>query len=258
MQPSATSGPPPGEAQPVLELTIIIPALNESRNVVTVVEESVAELARQQLDGRFEMILVDDGSTDDTGALMDELAKRFSQVTVIHHRTNLGFGAAQLSGFARARGRFVTLLPSDGEIGVEQAINLYRGIGDAELMVSERQADSVEIQKQVRPAFRGVLSFGNRLLTRLILGFDLTGMEGIYVVRRDVLSSLDLSSKSGFLVPELIAKCHWRGYQIRRGVQRYYRTRLSGVSKVTNLRTVIKSFRDMIRLRLSMTFGRKK
>jgi len=84
------------------ELTIVVPALNEARRLAITVEE-VIQAAQRHLSA-FEVIIVNDGSTDGTGDVADALAARYPWVTVIHHSTNLGVGAAYHAALRLARG----------------------------------------------------------------------------------------------------------------------------------------------------------
>src|SRR5215831_16251583 len=96
-------------------LSIIVPAYNESRALEGVVAN--IEAAAGTLDG-YEVVLVDDGSTDDTGQIADELALTHPNVRVIHHSPNRGFAAAYASGLAKARLAYVTFLPGDNEVAL--------------------------------------------------------------------------------------------------------------------------------------------
>src|SRR4051812_18534567 len=82
------------------QLTYFFPAHNEEANLRGLVEEALETLPG--LAERFEVVIVDDGSRDDTARIADELAGAYGQVRAVHHPTNLGYGAALRSGFAAA------------------------------------------------------------------------------------------------------------------------------------------------------------
>src|SRR5262245_33478998 len=92
-------------------LTVIVPAWNEEKRLTTTVVEA-ATAARRHLRA-FEIIIVNDGSTDRTAAVADSLAARFPFVSVVHHTENLGVGAAYHTGLSLARYRYLTLVPGD-------------------------------------------------------------------------------------------------------------------------------------------------
>src|SRR5690349_2779367 len=86
-------------ATAVTELSVFFPAFNEEGNIVTTVERAAAALDPLGLDA-LELVVVDDGSTDATGRLADELALADPRVRVVHHPRNQGYGAALKTGFA--------------------------------------------------------------------------------------------------------------------------------------------------------------
>ena len=236
-------------------LSIVIPAFNEGKNVETVVAHTAATLDGDGLRGLYELVIVDDGSRDDTGAIADELARRNTFVRVVHHDVNRGFGAAQISGIRAARGEWVPVLPGDGEVRAEQALRLYHAIGDADLGLSERRSETAAVAEAVRPLHRRILTWGGNLLLRVVFGFDLTGMEGIYLVRRDRVQALPLTASTGYVSMEIVLHSRRERWTVRRSVI-YISPRISGSSKVANLRTVARVALDMLALRVRTTFRR--
>ena len=83
-----------------ISLSVFFPCHNERENVPLIVEKAIAVL--EGICGDWEVIVVDDGSIDGTGEIADELAKKYERIRVVHHPTNLGYGAALQSGFKAA------------------------------------------------------------------------------------------------------------------------------------------------------------
>jgi dolichol-phosphate mannosyltransferase len=106
---AATAGPVTGARLP--ELSYFFPAHNEAANLRGLVAEALGTLPG--LADRFEILIVDDGSRDETPQIADELAAAHPEVRAVHHPTNLGYGAALRSGFAAAR--HDTLAFTDGD-----------------------------------------------------------------------------------------------------------------------------------------------
>lgn len=222
-------------------LSIVVPAFNEGENITPVVHEIVATLAANPWVGPYEVVLVDDGSRDDTGVVMDRLKQEYPQLSVWHHETNRGFGAALRTGFTRSRGKAVSFITADGEIGVDQALRLYKEIGDHDLLLSGRE--------RTVGADRKILTWGVDLMMRLILGFWHDGSVGIYIVRGDVLRSIPLYSDTGLANLEVILYCQDRKLKVGKSGVTRARPRLSGQSKVTNLPTILRTLWEMWRLR---------
>jgi glycosyltransferase involved in cell wall biosynthesis len=222
-----------------LRLTVVIPAYNEAENIPPVVDETLRLLEAGLGAGAYEIVLVDDGSTDGTGAIMERFAS--PAVRVLHHPQNRGFGAALRTGYAAARGEFVTLISGDGEISVDQPLALMAEMGTAELIISKR----------VRPADASRTLFSTLFgwLTRLLTGFDAAEMSGIYVIRRDILQAMPLVSATGVVNFEVVIRASRRGCTIGSGWTTV-RPRLSGASKVTNLRTMWRIAVELLKLRV--------
>ena len=122
-------------------LTIVIPAFNEAENVRPVVAMTMRTLDEHPAAGPYEVILINDGSTDGTAAAMAAVSGGDSRIRVLTHDRNRGFGAALMTGYRASTGRYVTLLSADGEIGADQVLALYDRIGDRDLVLSRRERD---------------------------------------------------------------------------------------------------------------------
>ncbi len=227
------------EAPPAL--SIVIPAYNEAANVAPLVDETVQVLTKEWR-GSYELVLVDDGSTDGTADAMKSLAAKYPTVRFLQHPENRGLGGALQTAYAQVRGDYVSFIPGDGQVGVGEVIKLQGAMGTADLIVS--------IRERTVPFHRNLLSWGMRTLMRIMLGFDPTGMEGVYVIRQAALRRLRLRSRTGLLNFEIPMRCYNARLEVKRGVSIDTRPRLSGSSKVTNLRTIAKVFYELFKLRL--------
>jgi len=108
-----------------VSLSIIVPALNEEKTVRAVVENTIAACDENNVD--WEIILVDDGSTDSTGEIARELAKKNNQVVVITHPRPKGIGCCFRQGVKRSAKEIVIWLPADGENDIEELLK-YAGM----------------------------------------------------------------------------------------------------------------------------------
>ena len=227
-----------------LHLSVVIPAFNEEQNVVPVLEETVRTLSAESEIGPFEIVVVNDGSRDGTGARAEEFAVQRPQIRVLHHSENRGIGAALKTGYAAARGQWVVATCADGEVPVSDVIDLMKLTPGMDLVVSARQ-------RQPGSGKRQLFSRVYHKLTNLLVGFDLSGMEGIYVVRRDVLNDLELTSNTPLLNLEIIMQCVSRGCRIARG-EMHVLPRLSGQSKMATWRSILKVILETLKLRLML------
>lgn len=223
-------------------LSVVIPAFNEADNLEPVVRETLGALTRDPLTPSFELIVVNDGSTDGTAAVADRLASAHANVVAVHHPVNRGFGAALKTGFAATRGRYVSFISADGEVAPDQVTGLLRDIGDAGMILGRRERDVT--------AYREVVTFSMNVLMWLLLGF-VPKAAGIYVVRGDLVRRMTLRSDTGLVNLEIQLYCREWGFPIAWGVT-HVRPRLSGESKVLNARTMFRTFLEMAKLRLEL------
>ncbi len=223
-------------------LTVVVPAFNEAENIGPVVEELLQALDAAPAVDSFELVIVDDGSSDRTGDAAEALAASNAAIRVMRHPQNRGFGAALRTGFSASRGRYVTLTTSDGEIDPRQVLDLFAAMGDADMMLGLRE--------RTVTTYRHVLTFGLNVLMRIILGF-VPPPTTVFIVRGDLLRRMDLRSDTGLANLEVQMHCRMWGSRIATGPTQV-RPRLSGESKVTNLRTMVKTFWEMAKLRRAL------
>jgi len=231
-----------------IELSIVIPAFNEAENIPIVIRDTVATLDASRLKGRYELLLINDGSTDATPGIVDEMARQYSCVRAFHHEGNKGLGEGLKTGYRNSRGAYLTFIGADGEIEVDQVLRLYDGIGDADMMTSTRLGYATNNAIQQRSFYRGLLSWGFRLCIRVILGCNAEKLTGIYLVRGPIVRSLPLHSKTSLINLEIYLHCLYSGAKMAHGTITL-KPRISGVSKVANASGAWKQLWEMIKLR---------
>jgi dolichol-phosphate mannosyltransferase len=125
---------------PDKQLTIVIPALNEQEKIAETIE-GVLPLARDLLDD-FEIILINDGSTDNTGAIMDRFAAEEPQILVVHHAERMGVGAGFKAALQRAKFNAITLIPGDHAFKNEGIARMFKAAGAADIVITYRDNQS--------------------------------------------------------------------------------------------------------------------
>ena len=153
------------------QISFIVPALNEDNNIEQVVAQiSTASAGRVS---ECEIILIDDGSTDRTGQLMDEMARRDPRIRVVHNEKNLGLGLTYRKGVALARLEYVMGIWGDNIMPTESLVSIIERAGEADVgrdggvdeRVERREADRREHRTHVRvggPDVAGNERIGNR------------------------------------------------------------------------------------------------
>jgi glycosyltransferase involved in cell wall biosynthesis len=220
-------------------ITAVVMAYNEAESLEHVVREIAAELERAG--GPHEILIVDDGSTDGTAEIADRLSA-MPHVRVTHHHPNQGLGGVYRTGFAEARGDFVTFYPADGQFPATIITQMLPLMADADMVLGFLpNRDSSVLAK--------VLSAGERVLYTLLFG-AMPKFQGILMFRRSLLGEFELQStgRGWAVLMELIMRVARAGRRVV-SVPTTMRPRMSGVSKVNNVRTIVANFRQMVTLR---------
>jgi glycosyltransferase involved in cell wall biosynthesis len=167
--PGAQEGSEPGSIEP--GLTIVVPALNEEGKIAQTVEELLSVLTTVPYP--YEIILVNDGSRDQTGRLMDDLARDTPRMRVVHHTEPRGLGWMFQEFVRLARYDHLTLVAGDRSNTAEGLRRLFASVGSADLIVGYRTG-----QKRTRS--RSAISYCFQTTMCLLFGFgyvrDWTGM----------------------------------------------------------------------------------
>jgi len=221
-------------------ISVVVPALNEEETLQHAVEWTVSVL--REISDDYEVVLVDDGSTDGTGRIADGLAGKFSHaVRVIHNPRPSGYGGALNTGFTAASKEVIGLITADEEFHPTDLPRFVEAIREADIVTSV-------CPHRPMPAYRKLLSWGWRTCMAIILR-ERPVIEGTFMIRKRLLDSLKIESRTGMYVMEMLIKASRLGARISVitiGV--YPRPDLSK-SKVANLRTAIAHFNEILALR---------
>ncbi len=235
----------------IAELSFFFPAHNEEANLEALVEEALSSLP--SLAERFEIIAVDDGSRDRTPAIADALAKRHPDLfRVVHHPTNLGYGAALRSGFRAARFDLIAFIDGDRQFKVADVGRLTERLAapDApDVVVGYRL-------KRADPPIRRWYARIYRLANRIFFGVRVRDIDcACKLFRRDALVPIRVASGGAFFTAELLVKLRFEGRRLAEvGVPHYART--AGSPTGARPSVVFRAMRDFWSLRLRLWFGR--
>jgi len=222
------------------EISVVVPAYNEEASIERVAQDAVDALEHASLVS-YEIVLVDDGSTDQTRARMEQARQRLTCVRVVYHVRNRGLGAALRTGYAAATGRIVTCIPGDGQVDLGETLKGLRLLGECDIVFVLRRGR--------RGASRSFISFCFHALIRLLFRFDATDICGIYFLRRELLMTLDPKSNNVFYSLELPLLCVKHKKRIQR-ITVETLPRRAGVSKMANLRTLAVNLWEMLKYRI--------
>jgi dolichol-phosphate mannosyltransferase len=221
----------PGSLQQsaVVDVSIVVMAYNEAASVSGVLEEIEATMRGST--HAYEVIVVDDGSSDETGDLADEAARRLPCVVVLHHSTNRGIGEVYRSGFQAATGTYLTFLPADGQFPASIVTDFLPLMSNADLVLGYLPGIR-------RSPLASLLSWSERALYRAMFG-RLPRFQGIMMFRRAMLEELGvkLGGRGWGVLMDIIVRAKRRRMRIV-SVPTSLRPRFDGKSKVNNLRSI--------------------
>jgi len=239
---------PPLESERFGTLSIFFPMWNEEEYIhraVRAAKEICDDLVEAGEIGDYELIVVDDASTDRTGELADDLAAADTHIRVVHHPSNRRLGGSIKSGFAAATGDLV--LYTDADLPFEM-IELVRAIR----VMRTYEADIVSAYRLDRTGEgprRAVYSWVYNWLIQLSFGTRLRDINFAFkLCRRCVLDHVTLSSEGSFIDAELVIRAQKAGFSIVQiGVDYFPRTR--GVSTLSSPAVIRTMLGEMARLR---------
>ena len=212
------------------QITAVMPSLNEERNLEAAVRNVVASY--EHLGIRGEIVIVNDGSTDGTGKLAEELKTRHPFIQVVHHDRPQGIGGSFWDGVMAAGGEVVVMIPGDGENDAGEILRYLPLMEHVDLVVP------YVFNRQVRSWARRKLSNLYRGIVNLTFGTTLNYMNGTVLYRTAILRDLDLKARGFFYQTELLIKCIRRGY-LYAEVPYALLQRAAGRSKATSLRSLM-------------------
>jgi glycosyltransferase involved in cell wall biosynthesis len=237
--PDTTSSRPPG-------VSLILPAWNEAEGLQAALDEARASLDLLVAAGsisHYELVVIDDGSTDATAAIAADIAAEHPTVRLVAHERNRGVGAGLRTGLEAASCEYV--VSTDADMPVELA-----EIGPALALLEQGEVDVVagrRIERQRDGVVRWICTEGYDLVVSAAIGVRVDDVNFAFkVARTDLLRSLDLCSDGAFIDAELIASAVLMGHQVR-VVPMTYRPRQFGQSSTLTPRTLARLGREFVR-----------
>jgi len=220
-------------------LTVFVPAYNEAGNLPGCVEAVLAQM--DALGVEVEILIVDDASRDETGALADKLAAQEGRVRAVHHPTNLGIGGAFMTAVQQAYGEWLILIPADLAIEPSELRRYLSAAPQADVVVGLRSdlSDYNLARKLVHEA--------NIFLVQHLFHMPLRQFQYISMYRMDVLRSLTIEYwRSAFFLAEILIKARALGCRLVE-VEVLYAPRVTGRATGAKLKLVFLTLWDLAR-----------
>jgi glycosyltransferase involved in cell wall biosynthesis len=205
-------------------VSVVLPAYNEAESITIAVGRALKvlpELARE-----WEVIVVDDGSTDGTTDVVDDLTRtHYPRVRHLKHDINLGYGAALRTGFSRARYDLIFYTDADNQFDIAELAHALPLMVDHDVLVGFR------VYRYDSP-LRVFVSWGYNLLIRTLFRVRVRDVDCAFkIFRREVIEKIDIETTNFFVDTELVAKARkWNFRLVEKGVRHY--PRMAGETKI--------------------------
>jgi glycosyltransferase involved in cell wall biosynthesis len=231
-----------GRAQRIRFLSCFFPAFNEEENIAAVLEEAVSLLPR--FADEFEVIVVDDGSSDRTADVVREVARGNERVRLVSHEENRGYGEALRSGLNAARGDAVFFTDADRQFHLDDIARLLDAYESAPFVVGYRL-------KRNDPKHRLFVARVYHAALKAVFGLRVRDVDCAFkLLDRTALDPIrpDLASRSAFISPELLIRAQMAGVAISEiGVPHY--PRAAGRPKGATPKVIARTIKEIFVMR---------
>ncbi|MDP3973262.1 MAG: glycosyltransferase family 2 protein [Candidatus Daviesbacteria bacterium] len=223
-------------------LSVFFPAYNEELNIAPTIRKSLSVLDGLKLSD-YEVLIINDGSTDTTADVSHQLMKECAKVRLIDHDRNRGYGGALKTGFENASFPWVAFADSDGQFDFAEIDKFLPYIDSADLILGYRL-------NRADPLIRSLTTWGWKNLARILVGLEAKDYScGFKMIKKEVYEAVSpLVGEEKVTQIELLTKAKKQGFRFKEvGVNHY--PRVYGQQTGADLKVVAKSFVDLMNLR---------
>ncbi len=235
-------------ADKIPELSIFFPFWNEEKNIEKVIKKAIP--VAKKVASKWEIIIIDDGSSDKTYEIAKKLTKENSNLVVVTHDKNRGYGAALKSGFEKAKYKYVIFTDGDGQFDFSQTPKLIEKIGDSDIVIGFRK-------KRVDNPFRHLLMNLLKIWDFIFFGFYFKDIDcGFKLFKKDALNKImPLKSEGAMITTEILARAKKAKLKISEVEVMHY-PRIYGDQSGGNFRVIFRAVKESFLLWLSLNYGR--
>ena len=220
-------------------LSIFFPCYNEASNVGTMIDQAVQVGEAYGID--YEVVVVDDGCSDNSAQIVEDRSKKNSRVKLVRHPKNMGYGAALRTGLKSVKKDLVFLTDGDNQFRLSEIEKLFSKIDSCDVVVGYR------IDRRDK-AHRRLNGFLWTKLTRFLFGLPVRDVDCAFkLFRRRALEGLEPKSDHLLIHAEILARIKKKGFKIEEiGVTHY--PRAAGLATATGVGRIFKTFGELFGL----------
>jgi glycosyltransferase involved in cell wall biosynthesis len=230
-------------------LSVFFPAYNDSGTIASLVITALRTARRLTPD--FEVIVVNDGSADRTAEILDELARTYPDVRIVHHERNRGYGGALRSGFAAATRDLVFYTDGDAQYDPAEMETLWRAFGDGVDLVNGYKISRSD------PLHRIIIGRLYHHTVKLLFGLTVRDVDCDFrLMRRAIFDRVSLEKSSGVICLEMMKKIQDAGFRIAEVPVHHYH-RAYGKSQFFNVPRLARTAVDVFKLWYALVVRRQ-
>ena len=225
-----------------LSISFVLPMYNESANIRGSVE--TLKTIASTLTANYEIIVVDDASTDDSADIVEEIAAKDDTVKLLRLEKNSMFGGAFAKGFKSASKDVIMYMDSDMPVSEEDIQESFPLINDSDIVTGYSKIKKGDTLK------RKIISGGYNLLVQTIFGLNLKDINSGYkIVRRSLIEDIEFVSRSPFVDVELFLHARKKSGRVKQ-FPLIFRTRPGGKSYIARIPVIWATFSDMLKVKI--------
>lgn len=190
---------------PLTSISVVIPAYNDESTIAKLVQDTDCLL--NEISDDYEIVVINDGSKDNTRSVLEELTKRFKNLRLVHHEQNQGYGKTIKELYLAGDKSLVFSLPGDYQFAPKELLTMSRGLVTHDLIIGHRV-------KRNDPPRRKIQSSIYNLMLRIFYGCSYKDVNSIKLFRREILDTVKLESDSPFVDAELCIRTLRAGYKV--------------------------------------------
>jgi len=223
----------------VIEISAVMPACNEQDNIETAVKKLDGFFSRKFKN--YEIIVVDDGSTDKTGEILGILSKKNKKLVVLKNKKNLGYGATVWKGLRTARGELVFFTDSDLQFDIRELGKFVRKAKSYDAIIGYRQ-------KRSEGFLRAFNAWGWRVICWVMLGINYKDIDCAFkLIKRSFIEKIRIKSTGAAFSAELLYRLDYLGASICQMPVKHFK-RKSGYPTGAKLSVIYKGFKEIFNL----------
>ena len=215
----------------MIKLSIIVPALNEEDKIIRSILEAIR--AAEIVGISYEIIAIDDGSSDDTWGVLNKAFGKLPHVKLVLNEKNVGLGASYKIGLANADGEYITWVPGDLSHMSDSLMETYKKIGHADIIIPR------PINSDVRTYSRRLISFFYTVIINSLTGLKVPYYNGLSIHKVSLLKQIIIGTNGFGFQAEIITKLILKNKATYLVVDTYIEERSAGSSKALTRKNFI-------------------